>query len=300
VRYDPTVDFNWGNETPLPSLGPGKFSVRWMGKIMPKFSEHYSFHTASCDGVRLWVNNRLMIDAWKEEFLSLASIPMVLMAGEKYDLRMEMFNTRGQALARLSWSSPSTPLGLVPSNQLVPAAVPVAPSASVPKPRLPPGVMLVNGSLLARKISSADDTSVNLSQPGQESVLSTVNAARFLLKPLPMELASELRPGRVGLLLSNNDFVDGEFKSFADGKIKLSSVLFGVQSYDANQALVVVLRDLKPVAARYELRTRDESHLLANSIRIEKNGIAFDDAALAGLRIPAADLVQIQTAAKTP
>ena len=94
--------------------------------------------------------------------------------------------------------------------------------------------------------------------------------------------------------LGNRDFAEGEFKGFADGKIKLSSVLFGVKSYDADKVVAVILREPKPAAARYALRTRYQSLLLVNALRVEKEGVTVLDAALSGFKIPSDELVEIK------
>ena len=64
VRVDPTVGFNWGFGSPDPTIGSETFSVRWTGQIEPLHSENYIFYTTSDDGVRLWVNDQLIIDNW--------------------------------------------------------------------------------------------------------------------------------------------------------------------------------------------------------------------------------------------
>src|SRR2546422_2552981 len=41
-----------------------QFSVRWTGKVEPKQSGEYAVHTISNDGVRLWVDGKLIVDNW--------------------------------------------------------------------------------------------------------------------------------------------------------------------------------------------------------------------------------------------
>src|SRR5688572_11078881 len=61
TRVDPTVNFNWGTGSPDPAIGSDTFSVRWTGRVSPRYSETYRFYTTSDDGVRLWVNGQLLI-----------------------------------------------------------------------------------------------------------------------------------------------------------------------------------------------------------------------------------------------
>src|SRR5262245_66434123 len=66
TRIDPAIAFDWGDQMPFGGLDNPTFSVRWIGAVRPKFSEHYTFHTEMDSGVRLWVNKKLVIDQWTE------------------------------------------------------------------------------------------------------------------------------------------------------------------------------------------------------------------------------------------
>lgn len=59
-------EFNWGYSSPAAEVNTNQFSIRWSGKVTPAFTEKYTFYTLSDDGVRLWINDRLLIDDWTE------------------------------------------------------------------------------------------------------------------------------------------------------------------------------------------------------------------------------------------
>src|SRR5689334_12008958 len=61
-RTDATVNFNWAYNAPAAGMGVDTFSVRWSGQLVPHTSDNYTFSTTSDDGVRLWVNGKLVID----------------------------------------------------------------------------------------------------------------------------------------------------------------------------------------------------------------------------------------------
>jgi len=63
-RIDATVNFSWNGAAPDPALTGDHFAVRWTGKVKPVYTEAYTFTTVSDDGVRLWVNNQLLVDHW--------------------------------------------------------------------------------------------------------------------------------------------------------------------------------------------------------------------------------------------
>lgn len=120
-RVDPTVDFRWENGSPAPALDLNTFSVRWTGSVVPRYSETYTFHTQSNDGVRLWVDGKLLIDDWAIHATTENRGTVTLQAGRAYALRLEFFEQTGVALMRLHWSSPSQRKQIIPQEQLRPA-----------------------------------------------------------------------------------------------------------------------------------------------------------------------------------
>jgi glucose/arabinose dehydrogenase len=132
VRTDPTVNFDWVNGSPAAGIGVDTFSARWTGQVQAQFTETYTFYTQSDDGVRLWVNNVPVVNNWTDHALTENSGTIALTAGQRYDIRMEFYENGGQAVARLLWSSASTPKAAVPQASLYPSAPP------------PPTAILVN------------------------------------------------------------------------------------------------------------------------------------------------------------
>jgi glucose/arabinose dehydrogenase len=124
TRIDPTVDFNWGAGSPDPSIGPDLFSVRWTGKVMPQYTETYTFTTSSDDGVRLWVNGVQVVNNWTWHGTTLNSGTIALVGGQQYDLKLEYFEGGQGAVIRLFWSSPSQPQQIIPQSRLYPPAAP--------------------------------------------------------------------------------------------------------------------------------------------------------------------------------
>jgi glucose/arabinose dehydrogenase len=117
-RTDPTVSFDWGYANPDSLLVAERFAVRWTARVEARFSETYTFRTTTDDGVRLWVNNQLIIDDWNDHAAQDHFGSIALVAGQRYDLRMEYYESGGLASAMLAWSSSSTPLEIVPQSQL--------------------------------------------------------------------------------------------------------------------------------------------------------------------------------------
>src|SRR5205807_7682036 len=127
TRNDSTIDFDWGDGSPDPAIGPDTFSVRWVGKIEPLYSETYTFYALTDDGFRLWVNNQLIIDSWIDQPpTEQAGAPIALSAGTRYDIRIEYYENGGGAVAKLLWSSPSQSKEIVPAGRFLPSAASLA------------------------------------------------------------------------------------------------------------------------------------------------------------------------------
>jgi hypothetical protein len=117
VRQDNRLNFNWLDTLPVgASSTPAfrtfphdNFSARWTGSLVPRFSENYTFTADAADGVRVWLNNNLIIDNWTNSDAPVSSTPVSLTAGTTYAIKVEYYHNSGNARMILKWSSPSTP-----------------------------------------------------------------------------------------------------------------------------------------------------------------------------------------------
>ncbi|GAB4410481.1 MAG: hypothetical protein OHK0039_14920 [Bacteroidia bacterium] len=120
TRVDPVIDFYWGSGSPSPSVAYGTYSVVWEGEIEAPVSETFTFTTTTDDGVRLWVNNQLIVDAWQNQSVTPHSGTIALTAWQRVPIRMEFFEYAAYASAQLTWQSASTPQAVVPQAFLYP------------------------------------------------------------------------------------------------------------------------------------------------------------------------------------
>jgi hypothetical protein len=96
------------------------FSAKWTGYVRPANSQAYTFYTNTSKGVKLWINNVLVIDRWSNASLfENSSAPITLSAGVLYAVRMEISG----GTATLSWQSASQSKQVIPSTALFPGAV---------------------------------------------------------------------------------------------------------------------------------------------------------------------------------
>jgi hypothetical protein len=132
TRVDPTVDYVWGSTNLPPGISnPVTFQVRWTGQVQPQYSESYYFEAKTDNGVRLYLNGQPIIDQWPSAG-DYVSAPVDLVAGIRYDIRMEYWQNTSTTEAHLYWYSVSQPKQIIPQARLYPTnAVPAAPPAVV-------------------------------------------------------------------------------------------------------------------------------------------------------------------------
>jgi hypothetical protein len=148
-RVDASVNFDWGNGGPASGIGGDTFSARWTGQVLAQFTQQYTFHTQSDDGVRLWVNGQKIIDNWTVHAAKEDVGRISLEAGKKYDLKLEYFDRSAGAVMRLFWSGAGTAKQVIPTSQLY-SAKPVTPPDVIPPTPIPPpptGTTNVHGLL---------------------------------------------------------------------------------------------------------------------------------------------------------
>ena len=131
TRLDPTVAFDWGTGSPITGIAADTFSVRWAGQVRAKVTGTHTFYTTSDDGVRLFVNGQAVINNWTDHSPTENSGTIALTAGQRYDIRMEMYENGGGAVAQLRWSAPGVAKEVVPTTHLHPYVLLVAGSTTL-------------------------------------------------------------------------------------------------------------------------------------------------------------------------
>jgi glucose/arabinose dehydrogenase len=102
TRNDPTVSFNWGNGSPAASITSDNFSVRWT-KTHTFEAGAYNFSTMSDDGVRLYLDNTLIIDNWTDHGPTTDNALTYVTQGP-HIIKLEYYEHGGGAMISLSWT----------------------------------------------------------------------------------------------------------------------------------------------------------------------------------------------------
>jgi alpha-D-xyloside xylohydrolase len=90
----------------LPPEGPA--SVRWEGFVVPETSGDHLLRLYSNGGIKVWVDDRLVVDHWRQGWLpwyDLAKVP--LEKGRRHRVKIEWWKDQGMETVQLSWKTPS-------------------------------------------------------------------------------------------------------------------------------------------------------------------------------------------------
>ena len=101
TRFDSTINFDWGHGSPQPGVNDDNFSARWTRTV--NFAPGtYRFTATMDDGMRFWLDGRLLIDSWNPSQQHTLTTDVALTSGN-HDLRVDYFDAGGVAVAQFSW-----------------------------------------------------------------------------------------------------------------------------------------------------------------------------------------------------
>ncbi|HZN06325.1 MAG TPA: glycoside hydrolase family 3 C-terminal domain-containing protein [Pyrinomonadaceae bacterium] len=106
TRVDREVNFDWGMMNPVPGVPADDFSARWTGKVVATVSGKYRFGAIADDGVRVYLDGKLIAEDWTEHAPATVTGEVTLEAGKSYEVKMEYFESKIGAVARLVWQPP--------------------------------------------------------------------------------------------------------------------------------------------------------------------------------------------------
>jgi len=116
--FDPGIDFD--DLEPRLAAATGRsdsVSVRWTGRITAEQSGPHTFSMIGDNGFRLWVDGRLLIDHWVDDWDTEQTAPPIeLEAGRAYDITVEYFENWGGSNLHLSWTPPDGAKTPVPQS----------------------------------------------------------------------------------------------------------------------------------------------------------------------------------------
>lgn len=100
VRDDSKIEFDWGTGSPGPGVNADNFSVRWTRTVRLDWTGNYRFYSNSDDGMRVWVDDLLIVDNWRDKPEGWVTADVYLATGE-HRIKVEYYERAGMAVAKL-------------------------------------------------------------------------------------------------------------------------------------------------------------------------------------------------------
>jgi PA14 domain len=120
TQIEEDIDHSWSESTPIAGLGINAISARWTADLEIAIADTFTFITTSDDGVRLWLDDELLIDNWTDHGpMDDYSQPLELGPGI-YGLQMDWYNLQAGATAQLWWETPTMNRQIIPAGPLQP------------------------------------------------------------------------------------------------------------------------------------------------------------------------------------
>lgn len=105
VRTDTAVDFTWTLSAPGRGIPRDWYSVRWTGTVTAPAGGVRRLGVTGNDGYRLWLDGELVVDNWTKRSFGTRLADVAMAPGTTLDVRLEYFETTGNARVRLVWDA---------------------------------------------------------------------------------------------------------------------------------------------------------------------------------------------------
>ncbi len=137
TRYEAPLLTQTNPATPGPGLPADGWSVRWSGVLRFAEAGNYVLQVTSDDGARVWLDGRLVVDAWfNAGNVEYVLPPMTVSAGTALPITIEHYDGTGSSTFKLRWKTPSSPVYWkdVPISALASSVANSPPTAVVTAP----------------------------------------------------------------------------------------------------------------------------------------------------------------------
>ncbi len=104
---DSQINFIWNDKGPFADFPPDSFSVRWTTYLNSPKSGAYQLLVASDDGVRLYVNDKLVIDDWNNHAVVTNSYEINMIKNKPVKIVLEYYENAGGAAVKFGWTKPN-------------------------------------------------------------------------------------------------------------------------------------------------------------------------------------------------
>jgi hypothetical protein len=96
------LDYDWGVYSPDPLINEDNISARWTRTAyFPKGT--YIFHVETDDGVRVWIDGKLVINGWYDQAVTTYEVSQSFINAGYHNIRIDWYENGGDAVLRFWW-----------------------------------------------------------------------------------------------------------------------------------------------------------------------------------------------------
>lgn len=125
-----TLSRDYGRWAPLPWMRRDGWSARWDGVLHVPATADYSFYAQCEGGLRLWLDEALLIDSWESPGWKRGAHAQRTLHQGPHALRMEFRDRGGRSAVRIRWTGGPIP----PNAEIGPPYLQKRPAAPPPPP----------------------------------------------------------------------------------------------------------------------------------------------------------------------
>lgn len=107
-RDEASINHDWGDASPDKTIQSDEFSARWTRTVYLNAGT-YRFTATMDDGLRVWIDGALVIDAWQDSQVRTLFVDLPMTTGE-HEIEVHYYEAGGVAVAKLWWApAPTAP-----------------------------------------------------------------------------------------------------------------------------------------------------------------------------------------------
>ena len=165
TRIDKSIDFWWHGGSPGKNIGEDNFTVRWTGYLKAPLTGNYEINIASDDGIRFYLDDKLLINDWYDRGVSTSKTTISLEQNQLYNIKIEYYENGGDAACMLGWN--------MPNEDLMKYAIEIAKSSDL--------VILFVGTSLNFETEGRDRDNLSLPNNQDELILKVAEANKNVI-----------------------------------------------------------------------------------------------------------------------
>ena len=210
---------------------------------------------------------------------------------KRYPIRMEYYQHTNNSEASLSWSGPGLAKQIIAPEWLS-ARKPEGQAA----PRRDSGLVMRGGSFLVGSVTRADTKAVHFTtSAGEKLRIPELYIASIQLGRIDAQRHAAIADREPGCLLRTGDYFESSVLEVeGGGKVRASSILFGVKTFQPGHVLYIKLNKPGKPDASFEVHTKSGSRLRADGLDLDGEGGLARDNSRYRIRLEPGDVASVR------